>query len=188
MCYNCFVSRGGEKGVTALPPLFVHFPSNLTCPLEPHRTVRFIAARLVSRATSSNAHLSFHSFDKEAHLHPSDCKGFVHSAKKSVLASPPESRVCAPFHKTPGVYANAKVTPNLFLLFPQAVNIERTQELPQPHSFLLLTSQFSVFVLFRRSLSDPPHIRASALPVPQSRRYSQDRRIQPRQTNSIEDQ
>src|SRR3984893_3322479 len=103
MCYNG-LSIADEKGVTALPPLSVHFPSSLTCPLVPRRTICFISARIVSRVSLSNtprSFHSFHSFHKKTRLHPSDCKGFIHSAKKkSVLASPSESAGCALFHKT----------------------------------------------------------------------------------------
>jgi len=126
------VSRGGERNYRFASAIR-SFSRLLNCRLEPHRTICFISARIVGRARPSNARgsfrffhsfHSFHCFHKETRLHPSDCKGFIHSAKKSALASPPESVVCALFHKTPGGYP--PVAPNSFLFFPHPVNTRRT--------------------------------------------------------------
>lgn len=133
-----------------MPPLSVHFPSSLTCPpLAPSRTICFVSARIVSRVSLSNAPRSFrsfhsfHSFHKKTHLHPADCKGFIHSAKKSVLVTPPESDVCALIYKMPSVYPT--VAPNPFLFFPQPLNIERKETPATP----FLSNAYFTVLCFR---------------------------------------
>ncbi len=95
-----------------MPPLFLY-----------RFTLSEQMIRLRNLLNSFHTSRSFHSFCQKAYLYIHDGKELIQSLKKSVLASPTQSKGCALFHKTPGVPLPAPIA---FLLFPQRVNTHLT--------------------------------------------------------------